>query len=551
MRSYFRALAIDYDNTLTTSARPTEDALAAIWEVRHGGYRVVLVTGRIVAELRADFPDVDRHFDMIVAENGAVLVRGGISQPLAPPMDTAFESALAARGVPIRRGEVILATDAAHDTAVIEEVARLGLETQLMFNRGALMLLPHDVTKGSGLAHALAALGISPHNTVAIGDAENDHSLLDACEIGVAVSNAVESLKAHADLVLDEPAGAGVASFLRGPFKDGLRGVEPKRWRARLGTDAAGAPVLVPGSRVNLGIFGGSGHGKSYLAGLVAEQLIGLGYTVCVLDLEGDHVGLSMLHGVIAFGGHDAVPAPEQLGLLFVEGLGSAVIDLSMHGLEAKRRFALAALAACRRSRERTGAPQWVIIEEAQVPLATHPGACTHPGQGSSGLCIVSYQPELLCKHAEALIDIYLQCDEDGTATVARRGQTPRRFTPAPRLTPHDRHWHKYTSGDLPAYRRFHFRDFHGLTGDSAANLEDFRATIAQTRPGVLRHHAAHGDLSRWLGDLSHDARIVETIRAIENALRAGGNGSDVEPYRRALVGALESYYGRLVMSGA
>ena len=37
------------------------------------------------------------------------------------------------------------------------------------------------VSKGSGLFGGLGDLGISHHNTIAIGDAENDHSLLEAC----------------------------------------------------------------------------------------------------------------------------------------------------------------------------------------------------------------------------------------------------------------------------------------------------------------------------------------------------------------------------------
>ena len=544
MHSYFRALAVDYDNTLTVTAQPGADVLSAIREVRSEGQRVVLVTGRIIAELRDDFPDVDREFDLIVAENGAVLVRGGVSQLLVPPVDPALEAALVARGVPVRRGEVILATETKYDTAIIEEVAASGLETQIMFNRGALMLLPHDVTKGSGLTHALTALNLSPRNTVAIGDAENDHSLLDGCEIGVAVSNAVKSLKSQADIVLEGAPGTCVAQFLRGPFRSGLADVRSKRWQATLGTYPGGETVRVPGSRTNIGIFGGSGHGKSYLAGLLAERLIDQGYAVCVLDLEGDHVGLATLHGALAFGGHHPAPAPEQLGILFTEGLRSAVVDLSMHGLEAKRSYAVAALEACRRSRDLTGAPHWVIVEEAQVPLATNARICRDLAEGALGLCLVSYQPELICPEIGAAIGISIHCDRNGTASIARRGDPPRTFTPGTRLTPHDRHWHKYTSGELPAYRRFEFRDFHGPTGESAGNIDDFRAAIVHARPGVLRHHAAHGDFSRWLGDLSHDARFVETIRAVEDALRHGVNGADVEPYRRALVGALMSCYG-------
>ena len=82
MPYYFRAVAIDYDCTLTDGPRPSPDVLEALWEFRGTGRRVVLVTGRIVAELRQDFPEVERHFDAVVAENGAVVFTG--CAPAAP-----------------------------------------------------------------------------------------------------------------------------------------------------------------------------------------------------------------------------------------------------------------------------------------------------------------------------------------------------------------------------------------------------------------------------------------------------------------------------------
>jgi hypothetical protein len=76
------------------------------------------------------------------------------------------------------------------------------------------------------LVEALGELGLSPHNTIAVGDAENDHSLLEVAEIGVAVANAVESLRHHADVVLDLPDGAGVAELVRGPLVSGRSGLQ-------------------------------------------------------------------------------------------------------------------------------------------------------------------------------------------------------------------------------------------------------------------------------------------------------------------------------------
>ena len=53
------------------------------------------------------------------------------------------------------------------------------------------MVLPAGVTKGTGLGAVLAEMSLSPHNTVAVGDAENHLSLLGMAEIGVAVADAI------------------------------------------------------------------------------------------------------------------------------------------------------------------------------------------------------------------------------------------------------------------------------------------------------------------------------------------------------------------------
>src|SRR5271163_103410 len=72
MRQAFRAIALDYDGTLTTRERPADDVLSALRETRIAGITLLLVTGRVVSDLRRDFPDVGDYFDVVVAENGAV-----------------------------------------------------------------------------------------------------------------------------------------------------------------------------------------------------------------------------------------------------------------------------------------------------------------------------------------------------------------------------------------------------------------------------------------------------------------------------------------------
>ena len=78
---------------------------------------------------------------------------------------------------------------------------------------------------------ALADLGLSEQNTVAVGDAENDQALLDVCACRVAVANAIPALKDSADLVTSEPDGRGVEQVIERLLFDDLRSVRFRRSR--------------------------------------------------------------------------------------------------------------------------------------------------------------------------------------------------------------------------------------------------------------------------------------------------------------------------------
>ncbi len=106
---------------------------------------VILVTGRIGVQLDAEFPDIADiadYVDALVLENGAVTVIDGTTQALSPPVDAALDEALAARGVPYRRGEVLLAVDGEHAAALVEVIGELGLDCHTARNRAAPMVLP-------------------------------------------------------------------------------------------------------------------------------------------------------------------------------------------------------------------------------------------------------------------------------------------------------------------------------------------------------------------------------------------------------------------------
>jgi hypothetical protein len=175
-----------------------------------------MVTGRQLDDLRHVFPHLDL-FEQVVVENGALLYQPAIREEklLCEPPPEEFIKALQERGVdPLSVGRAIVATWHPHETTVLEVIRNLGLELQVIFNKNAVMVLPSGVNKASGLSAALSELGLSPHNTVGVGDAENDHAFLDFCGYGVAVANALPMLKERADLVTQGARGAGVVELI-------------------------------------------------------------------------------------------------------------------------------------------------------------------------------------------------------------------------------------------------------------------------------------------------------------------------------------------------
>lgn len=212
----YLVLATDYDGTLAHDGRVDEQTLAALNRLRHSGRKLVLVTGRHLEDLLHVFPQINL-CEWVVVENGALLYQPATRQikPLGDPPPEEFVKALQERGVdPLAMGRVIVATWHPHETTVLEVIRDLGLEYQVIFNKGAVMVLPSGVNKASGLGAALSEMGLSSHNTVGVGDAENDHAFLDFCECGVAVANALPMLKEHADFVTKGERGAGVVELI-------------------------------------------------------------------------------------------------------------------------------------------------------------------------------------------------------------------------------------------------------------------------------------------------------------------------------------------------
>jgi HAD superfamily hydrolase (TIGR01484 family) len=212
----YLALATDYDATLATDGAVERDTVDALRRLAATGRKLILVTGRQLDDVIAVFPEVTI-FDRVVAENGALVYRpeGRDTRALASAPPPRFVKELRRRGVqPLFIGRVVVATVQPNEIAVSDVIRKLGLDLQVILNKGSVMVLPASVDKASGLVAALRDLALAPDTVVGVGDAENDIAFLAMCGCGVAVANALDAVKARAARVTREPDGAGVREVI-------------------------------------------------------------------------------------------------------------------------------------------------------------------------------------------------------------------------------------------------------------------------------------------------------------------------------------------------
>jgi hydroxymethylpyrimidine pyrophosphatase-like HAD family hydrolase len=157
---YFVAFATDYDGTMAEDGVVAEPTIEALRLLKQSGRKLILVTGRELADLQRVFPQLDV-FDIAVVENGAVLFEPatGEESPLGDEPPALFVEELRRRNVaPLSVGRSIVATWEPNEKIVLETIRELGLELQIVFNKGAVMVLPAGINKARGLAAALARL---------------------------------------------------------------------------------------------------------------------------------------------------------------------------------------------------------------------------------------------------------------------------------------------------------------------------------------------------------------------------------------------------------
>ncbi|MEV0994877.1 HAD hydrolase family protein [Nonomuraea sp. NPDC050202] len=558
----YNVLACDYDETLARDSQVDEATIEALERLSRAGFKLLLVTGRELDDLLSVFPH-PALFDLIVAENGGLLYdpRQRTCDALAAPPPAELAERLRVEGVsPLGVGQVLIATREPHDVHVLGLIRELGLELQVIYNKGAVMVLPPGVNKATGLCAALDRLGLSRHSVVAVGDGENDHAFLTAAECGAAVANALPALKDACDLCLDEANGRGVIELAGLLLTGDLDELDLPRHHVLLG-HAGEEEVRLPSYGIGLLVAGPSGSGKSTVTTALLERLTGDGYQCAIVDPEGDYAEYP---GLTVLGDPDRVPAVDEVAHVLEQPGHSVVINLI--GLQLRDRPAYFAELLPRLAglRAKLGHPHWLILDEAHhlMPAEVRHVPIQDPGD-LGALLLITVHPDALSPAALRLVTSTIAVGREPGNTLAAfaaaRGldaptlrpapkgdlalwqdgaEYARELTLAPARAERTRHRRKYAAGTMAKDKSFYFIGPEERLRLRARNLHTFVELSEGVDDDTWLHHLRRGDYSAWIRDKLGDAELAEEVAAVEGTPEGDLSPRDSRQRVADLIGA-------------
>jgi len=540
---YFLALAVDFDGTIAHDGRVDDSTYDSLKRLKETGRRPILVTGRELRTLGDANLDL---FARVVAENGAVVYDPGTKRQhlIADKAPANLIRALKEKKVkPLSVGESIVATWCPHETTVLETIRELGLEYQIIFNKGAVMVLPSGINKATGLKVALAEVELSPHNVIGVGDAENDFAFLEACGCSAAVGNATPALMNTVDIVLEQCWGRGVVELIEQIIAKDAGIIPAGRHGIRVGIDRNGDEVQIVPYAGSLLISGSSGIGKSKLATALTERMVEKQFQFCVFDPEGDY---DELDHAISVGNVKTPPNKEAALKLLRESATNAVVNTQALEIGARPAFFAKLLPGVLSLRARTGRPHWLLIDEAHHLLpAGHDELTGILPKHLPGLILITVHPEAVAIEALRTVDTILALgskagevvatyckaigapvppglpkpdDDEGLYYSAAGDARPLRLDRPEQE--HKRHTRKYAEGRLGSDRSFYFRGPDNALNLRAHNLTMFIEMAAGIDDRTWEHHRQAGDYSRWFREAIKNEELAREAAEIEQSTR-------------------------------
>lgn len=534
----YHVLATDYDGTLASHGSVDAAMIGKLRELKAGGRKLVLVTGRELKDLEEVFPD-HAICDFIVAENGAVIYEPATGREtlLGSPPDSAFIQSLQEKGVsPLSVGKVIVATWEPHEREVLEVIKTSGSERQVIFNKGAVMILPPGVNKATGLQTLLRSLHLSTHNTVAVGDAENDSALLQTAECAVAVRNALPSLQQSADWVTDSPNGRGVAELIDRLILYDLSGTGDRLTRhyLELGTLKDGDPFMISPYRSGILLSGVSGGGKTTFTISIVESMLKKGYQFCLVDPEGDYLELP---GAVVMGTETTLPTLEEIKAILKDPTQNVVICTLSVPLADRPVFFTQLLSVIAELRQEYGHPHWLLLDEAHHLLPATAGIeRAHWPVDDNNFILISTSPHALSAATLSRVGMVITLGKDPgypfeqfceIVGVAMPSVIPslaeneiciwdRETDKAPFVAEYhlptqlqQRHKKKYAQGEM-GYNSFVFTGPENKLHLVANNLMLFIHLAEGIDADTWTYHLQRGDFTRWFRNSVHDEDLAK-----------------------------------------
>ena len=400
-------LATGFDGTLARDGRCDARSIAMLRALAESGRKLILVTSRQLRDVLDVFPQANL-FDYLVAENGAVVHRPAAreSEILAPAPSELLVHELRRRSIhPVTVGSVVVTTSVQHREILADLVERLRLDCYVSDNGESVAAVPTGVDKASGVERALEELGLSPHNLLSVGDAENDLALFELCEHGVATANANPSLKRIADRVTRASFSEGFAEVASELLETGLLDA-PTRNRILLGM-RAGHEVSVPPAMCSMLVCGPTASGKASLSNNVISQYLRQRYQCCLIGAFADAAPHDELESLNRFGTEQHAPKLADILATLEQPSRSALVNVAAMRSTARVQLVEQLLLKFSELQARTGRPHLVVLDNAET-LLTDASAMRCVALKATSVMYVTSRPMELPRLTATSVDIVL-----------------------------------------------------------------------------------------------------------------------------------------------
>ena len=230
MQQYVKMLVLDLDGTVFDHGYLSIEEIRNIRKLSQTGVRVIISTGRTLHYVLGITRSLGIE-DVVICEEGTILYdcKTHVRQIFGDLSDINILKQNLSAWLPTcdipkeahHDKQIILALDRnprGNLDDFVEEVRSILKEKNLNLNitrsDEMINIMPLGIDKGFTLRKFLSAEKINPDSVVAIGDSINDLSVFESVGFSVAVHNATDKLKQHANFICTKDNGLGVCELI-------------------------------------------------------------------------------------------------------------------------------------------------------------------------------------------------------------------------------------------------------------------------------------------------------------------------------------------------